>query len=366
MWRTVPIDMEHQQWQRPSSGAVDNERHNLGKPQIFVQLAFGVSWSERHAPRSHAVTYMSRNLKNARDTGNFPRRVPAPTTNYLGSEQPHQSSRQHPHHQTQATAHGNQGQSRHRRPEHSRGRTGTSSREDSRRNPHRDSRESRRDSRGSSAPPPLSDSPWDAHARPSATLFPHPSQASRDQPQIWKALPHSPGQFRLGEDGLPWSAFAWPADMNEDDPAWDDIPFTNRPTTVTISAERPRLPEDPSRVRELESLSTAMMTVDNGFENQWWNQGPRESTTWYPAEDDDAEEERHLSMSDAMLLSAAEPPASAISGFSYGHQRAESEEAESSLNQLVSPLSDVSGPTSFRGNLHRSLTTRSEELWLDR
>lgn len=29
------------------------------------------------------------------------------------------------------------------------------------------------------------------------------------------------------------------------------------------------------RAREMETLATAMMTVDNGFEDQWWYQGHR-------------------------------------------------------------------------------------------
>lgn len=39
----------------------------------------------------------------------------------------------------------------------------------------------------------------------------------------------------------------------------------------------PRIPTERQTgwVKEMESLATAMMTVDNGFEDQWWNQGTR-------------------------------------------------------------------------------------------
>ncbi|KAH9904577.1 hypothetical protein F4778DRAFT_732989 [Xylariomycetidae sp. FL2044] len=344
---------------RPLPKPVQNERHNLGKPQVFVQLAFGVSWSERHTPRNHTVTYMSRNLKNARDSGNFPRQVPAPSTNYLAPDEPRQHRhREHPnrHHRQgsqnqQAQAQPSRGQPRSRGPERARGRHGDE-------RPHQ-SRETRVETRGvahergSSAPPPINDSPWDSRAAAStATLFPHPPRASRDQAQVWKTLPASPGLFRLGEDGLPWSAWAWPADPDGDEV---DTPYANNPTLVPLANNRTR-GDDPERVHDLATLSTAMMTVDNGFENQWWYQGGRETTSWFPAEDEDA---RPLSMADALLLSAAEPPASGADP---------DQESTADLRDLVSPMSDDSSllaPT-FRGPLHRSLTTRSEELWLGR
>ncbi|CAJ2508817.1 Uu.00g138430.m01.CDS01 [Anthostomella pinea] len=217
--------------------------------------------------------------------------------------------------------------------------------------------------RGRSAPPPINDSPWDARASTTATLFPHRSQALSDQPRAWKALPTTPGQFRLGEDGLPWSAWAWPSDPNGYE---DESPFANNPTTVHLSPERRRRIEDPERVRELETLSTAMMTVDNGFENQWWFQGPRASTTRASDDgdndnnddddNDDDDDARPLSAAEAMLLASAEPPATGGDTYDSGPPNP---------YDIVSPISDMSSPTpSFRGPLYRSLTTRSEELWI--
>lgn len=47
--------------------------------------------------------------------------------------------------------------------------------------------------------------------------------------------------------------------------------------TDAASDLAPRVPNDRATgfVKEMESLATAMMTVDNGFEDQWWNQGTR-------------------------------------------------------------------------------------------
>ncbi|KAI1395146.1 hypothetical protein F4819DRAFT_501256 [Hypoxylon fuscum] len=351
---------------------IPNERSHLSKPQIFVQLAFGVSWSQRHSPQTHTVTYMSRNLKNARDSGNFPRQVPPPNTNFLNVPEQRQhrsrehSSRHHHHHHHQR---------QHSRPHHtqqshvptqsrehgrSRGQTNDQPGEQLRARPRGGSRGEARGTlheRGRSAPPPFNDSPWDVHHASGSTLFPHPHHASEDQSQAWKALPAPPSQYRLGEDGLPWSAWAWPADAPDDDS--DDTPYANNPTTVPLSTERPRS-EDLDRALELESLSTAMMTVDNGFENQWWYQGPRESVeTWWPRDGEEELEEdaRTLTTAEAMLLSNSEPPSAIDSN----------NDQFSSFHAMVSPISETSSPTqSFRGPLYRSMTTRSEELWMGR
>ncbi|KAI1771597.1 hypothetical protein F4818DRAFT_445282 [Hypoxylon cercidicola] len=354
---------------------IRDERSHLSKPQIFVQLAFGVSWTQGHTPQTHTLTYMSRNLKSSRNSGNFPRQVPAPNTNFLDVPEQQQQcqhrSREHagrhyqhrqqnrPHHHSQPSHALTQSR------EHGRSRAQTNDQpsEQLRARPRRGSRSEARGTlheRGRSAPPPFNDSPWDVHHASGSTVFPYrgggePSQAS-------KALPAPPSQYRLGEDGLPWSAWAWPADApdrpDDNDGDGDEMPYANNPTTVPLSTER--LCEDPERVRELESLSTAMMTVDNGFEGQWWYQGPRESVeTWWPqeAEDEETQDAGTLTTAEALLLSNSEPP----SAIEY------SNEPLASLHDMVSPMSDTSSPTrSFRGPLYRSMTTRSEELWLGR
>ncbi|KAI2777882.1 hypothetical protein F4815DRAFT_495018 [Daldinia loculata] len=328
--------------------AIRNERNNLSKPQVFVQLAFGVSWSQRHTPQTHTMTYMSRNLKNARDSGNFPRQVPPPNANFLGiPESRQQRSREHPgrhhrqHNHTQA-----------REPGRSRGQNGNQPGEQVRPRPRRSSASESRGERGRSAPPLFNDSPWDA-PYVSASLFPQRSQTAGEE--SWKALPAAPSQYRLGEEGLPWSAYAWPGDIHDDGDG-EELPFENRPTTIPLDTERSR-GEDPERVRELESLSTAMMTVDNGFEHQWWYQGPRESMErwWTQRAAEEADDARSAVSAEAVLLSDMAPPSALESG----------EDNIPNFSDIVSPISEASSPPpSFNQPLHRSLTTRSDELWL--
>ncbi|KAI8957197.1 hypothetical protein F5Y11DRAFT_100196 [Daldinia sp. FL1419] len=332
--------------------AIRSERTNFSKPQVFVQLAFGVSWSQRHTPQTHTMTYMSRNLKNARDSGNFPRQVPPPNANFLAiPESCPQWTREHAgrpcrqHNHTQARESG--------RP---RGQNGNQPSEQVRARPRRSSTLESRGERGRSAPPLFYDSPWDA-PHTSASLFPHRSQTGGD-PSSWKALPAAPSQFRLGEEGLPWSAYAWPfrEDQTEEDGKGEELPFENVPTTVPLSSERFR-GEDPERVRELESLSTAMMTVDNGFEHQWWYQGPRESMErwWTKRAAEEADDARSAVSTEAVLLSDMAPPSALEPG----------EQNLPNFSDIVSPISEASSPVpSFSRPLHRSLTTRSDELWL--
>ncbi|KAI0850257.1 hypothetical protein F5Y00DRAFT_35565 [Daldinia vernicosa] len=337
--------------------AIRNERKNhLSKPQVFVQLAFGVSWSERHTPQTHTMTYMSRNLKNARDSGNFPRQVPPPNANFLGiPESRQQRSREHSgrHHRQHNHAQA-------REPGRHRGQNGSNQpSEQVRARPRRLSASESRAERGRSAPPLFNDSPWD-DPYVCASLFPQRSQTAGEQAS-WKALPAAPSQYRLGEEGLPWSAYAWPGDVQDDDEDDDgeELPFENRPTTIPLDTERSR-GEDPERVRELESLSTAMMTVDNGFEHQWWYQGPRESMErwWTQRAAEEADDARSAVSAEAVLLSDMAPPSALEPG----------DDDIPNFNDIVSPISEASEASSpvqsFNRPLHRTLTTRSDELWL--
>ncbi|KAI3319038.1 hypothetical protein HD806DRAFT_300765 [Xylariaceae sp. AK1471] len=324
--------------------SIQNERNSLGRPQLFVQLTFGVSWSDRHIPQSHTFSYTSKNLKSARDSGHFPRQAP-----------PSQQHRRQDASQPQY-----RGERHHRDHERPRSRPSNSrSRHVGAQSPPRESRSGSRrpaNERGSSAPPPTHNSPWnDEEGGPSATLFPRPARATMNSPFIWKDLPTNPARFRLGEDGLPWSASAWPFDPAGDEDG-DEPPFANLPTVVPLSPPNGRRSEDPQRVRELESLSMAMMTVDNGFENQWWNQGERESVAWFPS-DPDKDDGHPMSIDDAALLSAAEPP-SGVETYSPNSE---------SFRGLVSPLSDSNPSVSIPGPLQRSCTSRSDdELWMGR
>ncbi|KAI1469221.1 uncharacterized protein F4812DRAFT_457761 [Daldinia caldariorum] len=341
--------------------AIRNERSNIPKPQVFVQLAFGVSWSERHTPQMHSMTYMSRNLKNARDSGNFPRQVPPPNANFLGPpESLQQRSREHP-----SRHHRQHNHIQTREPGRSRGQNGHQPHDQVRPRPRRNSLGESRGERGRSAPPLFSDSPWDI-PHVSASLFPQCSQKVEDQSS--KELPAVPSQFRLGEEELPWSSYAWPFtgdpenvededDEDEDEDGRRDLPFQNRPTTIPLASERPS-GEDADKVRELESLSTAMMTVDNGFEHQWWYQGPRQSMErWWTRASEEEDDARSAVSAQAVLLSDIPPP-SALDP--------DDNNTLLNFNDIVSPISEASSPApNFAYPLHRSLTTRSDELWLE-
>ncbi|KAH6652094.1 hypothetical protein BKA67DRAFT_347565 [Truncatella angustata] len=345
-----------------------SERGPMSRPQMFVHLEFGLSWSQHHTPRTHTVTYTSRNLIDSRTRSGFPRQLPPPNANFLSTDNHQHRPREardragRQHHQQQQYYYP-QLQDQHQRPGlHDRPTEEERSRPQQTHEQRHERRESRSESRGlshergKSAPPPFQDSPWDATAGPSASLFPDVPQESAEQPRIWKPLPAPPSSFRLGEDDLPWSAWAGPSDSyerrrsNENE---DDSSYANQPTTVPISPYR-RRSDDPERSRELESLSAAMVTVDNGFENQWWYQGPRETTAWWPR---DQEEPPRLSMADALLLSAAEPPATAPP---HGWYAPSVDDQASYLDGVVSPISTISPSRP----LQRSMTTRSEELFI--
>ncbi|KAK9789068.1 hypothetical protein SCARD494_09267 [Seiridium cardinale] len=366
------------------SQVLPSERNPVTRPQIFVHLEFGVSWSQRHTPRTHAVTYTSRNLRDSRSRNSFPRQLPPPNANFLTAdslqhrswEPQDRTSRQY--HQQQQQYHLQLQEQHHRSGNRDRAPEQYRSRPQQTHEQRHERRQSRSESRGlshergKSAPPPFHDSPWDAEPGLSASLFPAAAPTSVEQPQppsqrqreqqtqqqarVWKPLPAEPSQFRLGEDDMPWSAWAWPADHYErsrgSEDQEDESTYANQPTTVAISPHNQRT-DDPERVRELESLSAAMVTVDNGFENQWWYQGPRETTSGWPR---DQEEPPRLSMADALLLSAAEPPVSAPPHGWY----APSFDDRSSYLDIVSPISTASPARP----LQRSMTTRSEELFI--
>jgi hypothetical protein len=143
--------------------------------------------------------------------------------------------------------------------------------------------------RGSSAPPALSD-----RLRPISPISPmspigsiHGITHTSSMPVRGseRPLPPLPSRFRLGEDGLPWSTEPWYRPAS---------PGYEAPTVVGIELEDSR-GEDPQRVRELEALHQAMMTVDSlphdGWEPWTWDsvgempRGPR-SLGWAVSRDD--------------------------------------------------------------------------------
>ena len=128
------------------------------------------------------------------------------------------------------------------------------------------------------------------------------------------------------------------------------------------------------RARELGNLSAAMMTVDNGFETQWWYQGQRSSVAiddalppppaiHAPEEVDESPVVHHYppqqqhphqrwSASDVDVLS--EPPSPVTTTPRRG------------MTGIVSPMTEAAfspAPPVPLGLVQRSLSTRSEELW---
>ncbi|KAL0936714.1 uncharacterized protein CTRU02_208929 [Colletotrichum truncatum] len=350
-WRTEPIPphllMDHEMAQNTSR-----------RPQIFVHFEFGVSFSPRHAPNPHSVTYVSRGMRDRAQ--NFPRQVPPPTTNYLDTPtyQAYQPTRPSPPAPQQSI------------PQYP---PMLSHLE-----PRRQSRQESRSSgssheRGSSAPPPWNDSPWDAEPDAlgsSALPRQRPRAPTTNAPDYWKALPEVPSRFRLGEDELPWSASSWPGEfgMPDDAEAAEDyssevsMKFRDIATPDPNPTSRER--EDPGRRQELEALSAAMMTIDNGFEDQWWYQGERQQTA-NPAGD------LFTSSAYATATATAEAVPQTPTQRSDGRESlgwaVAQDDSHMSLagataynpSLLVSPMSEYASP-----RLHRSLTTRSEELFL--
>lgn len=166
--------------------------------------------------------------------------------------------------------------------------------------------------RGTSAPPSLTER--NQPVSPTVNYIPHiaPMKHTQSMPlertdsqsllveRTNQPLPPTPSQFRLGEDNMPWSMPAWyrspdqPAFASPSVSAMDqetyrtyyrspDQPAFASPSTWHRSPEHPGFAspsvvgadqetyrtEDPQRVRELETLQQAMMTVDSLGHDGW-------------------------------------------------------------------------------------------------
>lgn len=410
------------------------------QPGIYVHLEMGVPLPKIMSKDRH-ITYVSKNMRDR--ASQFPRQLPPTNTNYLNPPAHYQvahqqmaTQAQHPQTQPQqqfthtisnmapniynrdpvsvgmaheptylpyrpqqtqyhireyyAPAAPSQQQQRETHPEELR----LSSRS-AERNSHE---------RGSSAPPPLNSSPWDVT-----------SHTSGGEPHVWKALPATPNQFRLGEGDMPWDGWNFPMgfnDNNGDDDSNEEGENRTRSREASLQATwGPEFPGEPSRyvqpvqvddrargkAKDIQSLASALMTVDNGFEDQWWYQGPRlvhldgttvmvptavprssfhpdhqqSSVGWAVSREEEQQQQdqlqqsrreqeqqryqrnrkRHLSLQEEQLASFVSPNTS----FQPVSPR-------SSLADIVSPLSDYPSPLSSYGGLRRSLTTRSDEL----
>lgn len=140
---------------------------------------------------------------------------------------------------------------------------------------------------------------------------------------------------------MPWSPSPFPM---------DGVSESSSPLSLHADREIPAQPvddQDQGRTMEIQSLATALMTVDNGFEDQWWYQGTR------------------LVNIAGDLIS----PAAVAERYAQCTQYA--------IGTVISPISErgmgvetwqhfnhdeVSPSTTFSSPLRRTLTTRSEEL----
>lgn len=356
-------------------------------PEIYFHLEFRVSWPRKESAKSHQFTYRSRGPRERASA--FPRQVPAPNTNYLAAirdfdqrqsrirelRQAYLDNHPYRHHQMQeyyqSGQHGGFFQMPEiREPEPEPG-------------PERQTRADTAPSheRGRSAPPPIGENPWDVSVPQEQARDPHPTSHDRSLAGIkQKPLPAPPSQFRLGEGGQPWSTWSLPTvgydpdthPQDEDDEAespqardpaaaaaaaamtGSGTGLATNPTMVSVfSPEQSTAPAarirdlETGRARELGALSAAMMTVDNGFENQWWYQGKRESVC--------ANSEPKTPSADAPRRRSTGPM----------DEYPDVETPRTLPTGVVSPLSDaafspVQAPSSL---LQRTLSTRSEELW---
>ncbi|KAK3301533.1 uncharacterized protein B0H64DRAFT_315698 [Chaetomium fimeti] len=254
--------------------------------------------------------------------------------------------------------------------------------------------------RGRSAPPPIGENPWDVNIPHLQARNSEMTPSDRPTEIRRKPLPAPPSQFRLGDGGQPWSTWSLPDGYDPDThpkdeedygdyDTYEDIPvisepgdrnsttyatnptmvstFSPEPTTfmteptITVSQEpEPRAAAaaapvrardvETGRAKELGALSAAMMTVDNGFETQWWNQGQRDTvfsgTTDDPTTPDESPIHRWSTGPMSMSSTASPVEARLPAG-------------------VVSPLTDAAfSPAQVPASLlQRTLSTRSEELW---
>jgi len=330
------------------------------RPSVYFHLEMGLQWRPRTSDgpdpgsQSRQLTYMS---KSARQRAHqFPRQLPPPTTNYLTdsqyqhhpSNQLHQSTyqlSQQSQSQCGATLFGHQPRIAQPAPA---GPPPTQLQHHPTQAPQQGrvvrSRGRSSHDRGRSAPPPLSDNSWDDTPEPmAATALPKRKPLST-RPQIWKDLPPLPGEFRLGHDNMPWS----PTEEYSQDPVVVSpdsaaVRYSQRPSTNQMTDEN-----DKVHTKEMQSLATAMMTVDNGFEDQWWYQGPRLVNIAGDL------------MPSAALAERYSPAGCASRGEVVSAQAADS--PAGTMADLVSPMSDCSRSDGSSFILRRSLTTCSEEL----
>ncbi|KAJ4291554.1 hypothetical protein N0V88_006152 [Collariella sp. IMI 366227] len=358
-------------------------------PELYLHVEFRLSFGKKqHPPKTHQVTCRSRGPRERAPA--FPRQVPAPNTNYLAAVHEF-NQRQAQLRQLQHAHYVNNHPNRHHQmqeyyqsvhqpapppaPAHLQ--------VPMIREPQRPTRADARPSheRGRSAPPPIGENPWDVNI---AQSQPQPRDAAVSPQSLLVAETRRnvhaapPSQFRLG-DGQPWSTWSMPADFipgNESGAATpkqsadrSSTPYVTNPTMVSIFSPDPATPRT-RKTRELRDLSAAMMTIDNGFESQWWYQGARDHVP--PKEPATPTPEKAEPLVESPLRRRSTEPMSAVSpGPLQRWPTAPTSAFSPSSPELlptgiVSPMSEAAfSPAMAPAFLQRSMSTRSEELWFD-
>ncbi len=216
----------------------------LPAPGVFMKVEFGVSFSNSDRPHTASISYASRNMQErlarqqrqqedfylqSRDHAHYEEefRGPHPAPLLPGSY------RMEEHHNRQRQQRRQQGLGVRTREQHE---------------------------RGSSAPPSLSDRLAPISPVSPISHIQHTSSMPLDG-RMERPLPPLPSRFRLGEEDLPWSTEPWYQPSESENAA---------PTVGMVGLElENRRGEDPQRVRELETLHQAMMTVDSLANDTW-------------------------------------------------------------------------------------------------
>ncbi|KAG9234239.1 hypothetical protein BJ875DRAFT_376913 [Amylocarpus encephaloides] len=216
-------------------------------PGVFVNVEFGVSFSPKDPPHMASMKYTSRNMQERMLRRQQEELRCLGTHSRVSGWQEWERRQQR------------EQQQRQRRDEQERPRRLGVSEQG-----HRE--------RGVSAPP--SAATWNQIVSPVSPLSTFRNSIatleSRDRP-----LPPVPSRFRLGDDDMPWSMPAWYRSQE---------PEQTASAMGGIDFELSQMPrgreEDPQRVRELEDLHQAMMTVDSldsvDLDDEW----NRETSTW--------------------------------------------------------------------------------------
>ncbi|KAK4124140.1 hypothetical protein N657DRAFT_663280 [Parathielavia appendiculata] len=395
------------------------QRSERWGPEIYVHLEFRVSWGRKQqSPKSHQVTYRSRGTRERSTV--FPRQVPAPNTNYLAAIHTFDQRQTRLREMRQRYANTRN----HQMQEYYQGypaQQGAHLQLPVVREPDRPTRADARPSsheRGRSAPPPIGENPWDVSVPPFQTR--HSDMATLNRPAMEikrKPLPAPPSQFRLGEGRHPWSTWSLPDgfdpdalpqddddnnennnnnnnnDDDDDDDEYEDMlvhsaaspgggnrnsaTYATNPTmvstfspeppaTTTTSSSSPLRARDleTGRAKELGALSAAMMTVDNGFESQWWYQGQRETHHEHhpaPFTPDESPVIHHHSHHHhyRRLSDRDHHPMSALSETYASSFIMPPETPVPMAAGVVSPMTEAA----LSPAAPRSMSTRSEELW---